>query len=77
MKNENEISLKNPETPKTFPANDHTRPEDGSDHSGSDCDNDKTNTGGKSDDKSRFDKPKREVDPDTTEIDKDSDKTKK
>ncbi len=44
------------------------------DHSGTDTDADKT---GIDDDKAqRYDKPKRETDPDTTEIDTDADKTK-
>lgn len=54
---------------------DPTKPETDSDHSGSDCDNDKTEPGVNHEEK--FDKPKREVDPDTTGIDTGSDKTKK
>lgn len=44
------------------------------DHSGTDSDADKTETGKEV--PQRYDKPKREVDPDTTEIDTDADKTK-
>ena len=47
------------------------------DHTGSDCNNDKTETAGTKKRKSKFDKSKREVDPDTTGIDTNSDKTKK
>jgi hypothetical protein len=72
------FSNMNPEQPKknnlTGPGH-PIKPETDSDHSGSDCDNDKTEPGVKHDEK--FDKPKREVDPDTTGTDTESDKTKK
>jgi hypothetical protein len=56
---------------------DHTGNDDGSDHSGKDDDNDKTNTTEKKvKTKGKFNKPKREVSPDTTGIDTKADKTK-
>lgn len=73
----NTDTKKNDEKKKYLPSNDHTGKELDSDHSGSDCDNDQTETGTKSEKGNRFDKPKREENPDTTGIDVDSDKTKK
>jgi hypothetical protein len=57
---------------------DHTGEDNNSDHSGKDCDNDETETTekkGKS--KGKFNKPGREVNPDTTGIDVQKDKKSK
>lgn len=50
-------------------------PPEQNDHSGTDSDTDKTISD--PNEESRFDKPKRETDPDTTGIDTQADKTKK
>lgn len=70
-----------PEKVKPFSSNDHSGTDTDSDHSGSDCDNDKTETGAEPDSnaskRNKFDKPKREKNPDRTGIDINSDKIKK
>ena len=54
--------------PIAIGGSDKTKPDDDADKSGTDKDSDKTEKK-PSPEKDRFDKPKREVDPDTTEID--------
>jgi hypothetical protein len=59
-------------------SNDHTGSDCDADHTGKDCDNDETETTEKKvKSKGKFNKPGREVNPDTTGIDIKSDKTKK
>lgn len=67
---------KEPEVEKPVSSNDHTGTDTDSDHSGKDGNNDQTETQTKPENGNKFDKPKREVDPDTTGIDTESDKTK-
>ena len=67
--------MKNNRTKKYYPGEINSL--HSNDHSGSDCNNDKTETAVTKKRKSKFDKPKREVDPDTTGIDINSDKTQK
>lgn len=55
-------------------SNDQSLPDKGADRSGTDTDSDITHI---SKEPSKFDKPKREVDPDRTGIDTESDKTTK
>lgn len=83
MKN-SETSKKNSEKVKPSSSNNHTGTDKDADHTGVDSDNDKTEiavvpTGKDSlgEDDNKFDKPKRETDPDTTGIDTNADKTKK
>lgn len=72
------ISKTNPEIKNPPYLNIQTGKESDSDHTGTDCDNDKTRTGYSRENRpDKFDKPKRETDPDTTGIDTDSDKTRK
>lgn len=52
---------------------DNTGPDEDADKSGSDVNSDPT----KRDGENKFDKPKREVNPDRTDIDTESDKTKR
>ena len=67
---------KDSEEQKPASSNDHTGTDTDSDHSGKDGSNDQTETLIKPESDNKFDKPKREVDPDTTGIDIESDKTK-
>lgn len=67
---------KQPEENKPASSNDHSGTDTDSDHSGKDGDNDQTEIQIKPENDNKFDKPKREIDPDTTGIDTGSDKTK-
>jgi hypothetical protein len=71
-KNTKQVSTK-----KNLASTPNISPDEDADKTGTDVDSDKTQTGhNKGHDKNKFDKPKRERNPDTTGIDIQPDKTK-